>query len=98
MAHKLSSRRGRPSKGGHLSDRSTFGGQVQRLRQSLKLSQSQFAERFGLDCSTLKNWEQDRSEPEKAVRTFLELISLDPENISALVQRSNLEGHAFARS
>lgn len=56
---------------------------VKTLRLRLKLSQSQFAERYGFNLTTLRQWEQGRRHPDRAVRAFLQVISRSPEAVSA---------------
>jgi putative transcriptional regulator len=51
---------------------------IKAIRERLGLSQDEFATRFGLDPASLRNWEQRRSVPELAVRSFLKVISADP--------------------
>lgn len=48
------------------------------IRLSLNLTQEQFAERFGLSTSTLRQWEQGRQTPDRAARALLLTISRDP--------------------
>ncbi len=51
---------------------------VKRLREEQGLTQEEFATEFGLDLSTLRNWEQGRSEPDTATRTLLRTIASHP--------------------
>jgi putative transcriptional regulator len=51
---------------------------VKEIRERLGLSQDEFALRFGLDPASLRNWEQQRSLPETAVRSFFKVIEADP--------------------
>jgi putative transcriptional regulator len=55
---------------------------VQKIRKSLKLSQAQFAARFGLPAATVRDWEQDRRKPEGAARVLLQVIKNEPEAVS----------------
>jgi putative transcriptional regulator len=48
------------------------------VREGLGLTQEEFAWRFGLDLAALRNWEQGRTRPETAVRSFLQVIARDP--------------------
>jgi putative transcriptional regulator len=57
---------------------------VRAIRKHLGLSQAQFAERFGFDLATLRNWEQGRRQPEGPARAYLKVIEREPE----LVQRA----------
>jgi len=41
----------------------TFGDRVVAARDAMGMSQSQLARRLGIQLKTLRNWEEDRSEP-----------------------------------
>jgi len=51
---------------------------VREVRELTGLSQDAFALRYGLDVSTLRNWEQGRSEPDAAATTLLWTIARNP--------------------
>ena len=55
------------------------------LRRILGLTQEQFAERYGIPLGTLRDWEQGRSEPDAATRTFLKVIAKHPEMVRLAV-------------
>ncbi len=61
---------------------------VRKIRKSLKLSQTQFAARFGLPASTIRDWEQHRRKPEGAARVLLQVIKSEPEAVSRALQRA----------
>jgi putative transcriptional regulator len=52
---------------------------VKRLRVELGLSQAEFAERFHIPVGTLRDWEQRRSEPDRAAQAYLKVIAADAE-------------------
>ena len=54
---------------------------IRSLRNRLKLSRRQFAERFGLDARALQEWEQGRRVPDRAARVLLTVIDRDPEAV-----------------
>jgi DNA-binding transcriptional regulator YiaG len=54
---------------------------VRAIRERLGLSQDEFALQFGLDVASVRNWEQGRSEPDKAARTALWTIATNPEAV-----------------
>lgn len=63
---------------------------VRAVRERLGLSQDDFAVEFGLDVATLRNWEQGRSEPDRAARTALWTIATDPDAVrKALARRED---------
>jgi DNA-binding transcriptional regulator YiaG len=51
---------------------------VKEIRERLGLSQDEFAMRFGFDAASLRNWEQQRTVPELAVRSFFRVIETNP--------------------
>jgi DNA-binding transcriptional regulator YiaG len=54
---------------------------VKAIRERLGLSQDEFALRFGFDTASLRNWEQQRTVPEIAVRSFLKVINVNPHSV-----------------
>lgn len=60
---------------------------VRAIRERLGLSQDEFALQFGLDAATVRNWEQGRSEPDKAARTALWTIANDPDAVRRALAR-----------
>lgn len=51
---------------------------VPSLRKRLHMSQAEFAACFGFNLNTLRNWEQGRRYPDKAVLAYLCVISRNP--------------------
>lgn len=69
-----------------------FNERVSALRNSLGLSQSQFAMRFKLPERTLQNWEQGRlKEPGAAARLLIALIETDAVQAESLIKRTDIE-------
>jgi putative transcriptional regulator len=54
---------------------------VARLRRRLKLSQSEFAQRYGFTPARIRDWEQGRSSPDGAVRAYLLVIEREPQAV-----------------
>lgn len=54
---------------------------VQRIRRKLRLSQTEFASRFGIPAATLRDWEQHRRRPEGPARVLLMVIDKEPEAV-----------------
>lgn len=54
---------------------------VKKLRESLQLSQSAFAKRYGVSLRTLMDWEQGRSSPDTAAQALLKVISHAPDTV-----------------
>ena len=55
---------------------------VRKIRRQLKLSQSEFAAKFGLPAATVRDWEQKRRRPEGPARVLLQVIKKEPEAVS----------------
>lgn len=51
---------------------------VRALRETLGLSQSDFAALFGFNVRSLQDWEQGRHRPEIPIRAYLAVIQRDP--------------------
>lgn len=67
----------------------SFGAHLRRLRWKLgsrfgELTQTQFAQRFGLSLGTLRDAEQGRTNPSWAMRVLVAAVELDP----ALIDRA----------
>ncbi len=60
------------------------------IRKRLKLSQSEFAERFGLSVATIRDWEQGRRNPDCTARTLLKVIDRRPEAVIAALKKARL--------
>jgi putative transcriptional regulator len=55
---------------------------VKDLREAIGISQDEFASVFGIPVATLRNWEQDRSQPDTPTRRYLYLISKLPKEVA----------------
>lgn len=55
---------------------------VRALRRKLRLSQDQFARRFGFTTARIRDWEQGRSKPDGAVRAYLLVITRAPDTVA----------------
>jgi len=53
--------------------------QAKIIRRALKLSQEEFAAAYQISIGTLRDWEQNRSQPDKAARSYLKVIAREPE-------------------
>ncbi len=61
---------------------------VKLLRMRLRLTQEQFAKRYGIPLSTLRDWEQYRSEPDQAAQSYILAISALPEAVAEALKRA----------
>jgi len=51
------------------------------MRETLGLSQSDFAALFGFNVRSLQDWEQGRRRPEIPIRAHLAVIQRDPQTV-----------------
>ena len=56
------------------------------IRKQLKMTQSEFADAFGVPLVTLREWEQGLREPDPAARSYLRVIAKDPEAVRAALR------------
>ncbi|HEY5707395.1 MAG TPA: NadS family protein [Terrimicrobiaceae bacterium] len=54
---------------------------VQKIRDGLGLSQSEFALMIGVSARTIQNWEQKRREPEGAAKALLMVVARNPKMV-----------------
>jgi len=60
--------------------------EIKRIRQKLRVSQSQFAMMIGVSKSTLQNWEQGRREPEGPAKALLRVVDKNPKAVLEALQ------------
>lgn len=60
---------------------------VRAIRKRQGLSQGEFAARYGLSPGTLRDWEQDRAQPDGAARVLLTIIDREPEAVAGALKR-----------
>jgi putative transcriptional regulator len=61
--------------------------ELKAVRQRLGLSQQDFAERYGVPLSALRNWEQGRRKPDTVANLLLHLIDDEPDLIANAILR-----------
>jgi putative transcriptional regulator len=62
---------------------------VRKVRMRMKLSQAQFATKFGFPPATLRNWEQGRSRPDAPTRVLLAVIAKHPEAVEDVLRKAS---------
>ena len=60
---------------------------VRKVRMKMKLSQAQFATKFGFPPATLRNWEQGRSRQDAPTRVLLAVIAKHPEAVADVLRK-----------
>jgi putative transcriptional regulator len=58
---------------------------VRAIRRKLRLSQSEFALRFGFSLRTVQEWEQGRAIPDRPARILLKVIEQSPAAVERAV-------------
>ena len=61
---------------------------VRQVRRRLRLSQTQFATRFGFAPASIRNWEQGRTRPDGPARVLLAVIAKHPEAVQDALRHS----------
>ena len=61
--------------------------QVRIVRRALQLTQEEFAARYQIAIGTLRDWEQDRYEPDGAAKAYLKVIAREPELVRRALER-----------
>ncbi len=65
----------------YLSSYTFEASDVKAIRESLKLTQQQFAAMMGISMRTLQNWEQGRRAPEGPARVLLMVAARNPQAV-----------------
>lgn len=55
--------------------------EIKATREQLGMTQKEFAELFGVNLHTLRNWEQGRRRPEGPARVLLRIIEKEPKAV-----------------
>jgi len=61
---------------------------VRAVRRKLRLSQTEFAAKFGFHPATLRNWEQGRTCPDGPARVLLAVIARHPEAVEDALRKA----------
>lgn len=63
--------------------------QAKIIRRALKLTQEEFASQFQIAIGTLRDWEQNRYEPDGAAKAYLKVIATDPEAVRRALETAH---------
>ena len=55
--------------------------QAKVIRRALNMTQEEFAAQFQIAIGTLRDWEQNRYEPDGAAKAYLKVIAREPEAV-----------------
>ena len=62
---------------------------VRKVRKKMRLSQTQFAIKFGFPPATLRNWEQGRAYPDAPTRVLLAVIAKHPDAVEDVLRKAS---------
>ena len=62
---------------------------IREVRTKMRLSQAQFATKFGFPTATLRNWEQGRARPDTPTRVLLAVIAKHPEAVEDVLRKAS---------
>jgi len=65
-----------------LTDGETAAAIARTVRKRLGLSQAQFAARFHVPVGTLRDWEQNRRQPDAPALAYLRVIAREPDMVA----------------
>ncbi|MDA8248698.1 MAG: helix-turn-helix domain-containing protein [Rhodospirillales bacterium] len=68
-----------------LTDAETAAALVRTVRLRLGLSQAEFARRFRVPLGTLRDWEQQRRQPDATALAYLRVIAREPEIVARVL-------------
>jgi putative transcriptional regulator len=60
---------------------------VRKMRARMKLSQKEFAARFGFSLDSIQNWEQGRRIPDGPAMTLLTVIAHEPDAVERALRK-----------
>jgi putative transcriptional regulator len=61
---------------------------VRAIRIATNKTQKEFAEAYGLPIGTIRDWEQNRRQPDAPARVLLSLIEAEPGTVENLIAKS----------
>jgi putative transcriptional regulator len=65
-----------------LSEAQAAAAMVRTVRKRLGLTQAEFAARYCIPAGTLRDWEQNRKQPDSTAVAFLRVIAREPEIVA----------------
>jgi putative transcriptional regulator len=74
------------AKGENVNVRLNTPLQIKSIREKLNMTQTEFAETFGLNLNTLKHWERGNRQPHGPALALLKIISKKPKMAMAAIR------------
>ena len=68
--------------------RGIFARRVRLARETLGLSQKEFATRFNINLRRLQDWEQGRFAPDLAILAYLKIIEREPDLVRRILENA----------
>jgi putative transcriptional regulator len=62
------------------------------IRRALRLTQEQFSAEFGIPIGTLRDWEQERAEPDATAQAYLRAIAGNAEAVAKALKAHPIPG------
>ena len=62
--------------------------QAKVIRRALNLTQEEFSAQFHIAIGTLRDWEQNRYEPDGAAKAYLKVIAREPDAVRRALNMS----------
>jgi putative transcriptional regulator len=78
---------GDPAAAPILSEAETASAIARSVRKRLGISQAEFATRFHVPIGTLRDWEQNRKQPDAPALAYLRVIAREPGVVARALQR-----------
>ena len=69
-----------------LNESATAAGIARSIRKRLGISQAEFAARFHVPVGTLRDWEQNRKQPDAPALAYLRVIAREPGMVARALQ------------
>jgi putative transcriptional regulator len=70
-----------------LSEAETAAAIVRSVRRQLGISQAEFAARYHVPIGTLRDWEQNRKQPDAPALAYLRVIAREPAMVARALRR-----------
>lgn len=70
-----------------LTEAETVAALVRTVRKQLGLSQPEFAARYHVPVGTLRDWEQNRKQPDAPALAYLRVIAREPEMVARALRK-----------
>jgi putative transcriptional regulator len=75
------------AEGDRTRGRETRPVDVKAIRLAMNLTQTEFARRFRLPIGTLRDWEQQRTQPDSGSKLYLQMIEAEPAAVLRIVEK-----------